>query len=301
MKKVILLLLIVCGTILPVLSQKRLGILEYAYNATVKIETVDSVVKKAGKEIVYGENGTGFFFVFQTNKGSIPVIVTNRHVIQSAASVTFYFLEADGNKLPVYNKQQKITLKKEDLAAFYHPDNTVDLVIIPVNPMLAYFEKQKIRISYNPLNETIIPRDSVFNTTVPMEDLYLVSHPAGLEKELHSLPLISKGSTATPLFLDHNAKKEFLAELPVYDGNAGAPVIVYQSNNITRSDEQMSGHRIVLAGIYAATYTKGFHERALPPGKYPADATTTNSYENIGIIIKSQRLRDFVKLLNDLK
>ena len=300
MKKAILLLLFVGGSFHSAFSQKKLGVLEYAYTATIKIETEDSVVKRDGKEMAYGENGTGFFYVFQTNKGAVPVIVTNRHVIQSAATVTLYFLEANGENQPVYNKQQKITLKRENLPIFYHPDNTVDLAIIPINQVLAYFEKQKIRISYNPLNETIIPKDSVFNSTVPMEELFLLSHPVGLESELHGLPLISKGNTATPLFLDHAARKEFLAQLPVYEGNAGAPVIVYQSNNITRTDEQMSGHRIILAGIYAATYTKGFRARTVPPGHYPADATKPE-YENVGIIIKSQRLRDFIKLLNELK
>ena len=298
MKRTVYILLIFCGYAATAFGQKKPGMLEYTYNATVKIQTVDSAVKKAGAgDIIQGENGTGLFFVFETDKGQVPVIVTNRHVIRSAVSITLFFLEADNNDVINYAKQQKITFRTADLPMFYHPDENIDLAIIPINPILAYLAKQKINISFHPLGEAFIPKDSIANMTNPMEELFMLSHPAALQNELNGRPLLSKGITATPLFLDHNNRKEFLADLTSYDGSAGAPVILYQANNLTRYDERMSGHRIILAGIYTASFSKGLRER-IYPGHYPATGET--AHENIGVVIKSQKLLDFKKVLNAL-
>lgn len=299
MKKITCLVLCIVAFTQALLSQKKLGMLEFLYNATVKIQTVDSIVKRGGKDISYGANATGFFFTFETDKGSVPSIVTSKTVIHSAVTLNFFFLEADKSGLPVYGKQTMVTLKRAALPIFYHPDPSVDLAIIPVNPIMEQLQKQKISISYHPLGENVIPTETIVNTFNPAEDLYMISSPVGLEKELNSLPIFSKGSTATSLFLDHNGRKEFLAEIPVYNGSTGAPVMISQSNNNTRYDEQMTGQRILLGGILSGTYTKGFRERIILKGSYPTDEII--SHENIGIVIKAQRLLEFKKLLSSLK
>jgi hypothetical protein len=272
---------------------------EFLYNATVKIQTVDSVVKKDGKNISYGSNGTGFFFTFQTDKGSVPAIVTSRSIIQSAVSFNFFFLEADRQGNPVYSKQSMVTLNRSALPVFYHPDPSVDLAIIPVNPIMEYLQKQKIVISYHSLNESVIPTDSAAAIFNPTEDLYMISSPDGLENELKSLPVFSKGISATPIFLDHANRQEFLAEITIHSGSTGAPIMVYQSNNNTRYDEPMTGHRMLLAGIMCATYTKEFRERIVLKGSYPSDQII--SHENMGVVIKAKRLLEFKKLLSGLR
>jgi hypothetical protein len=123
----------------------------------------------------------------------------------------------------------------------------------------------------------------------------MISSPQGLQQELKSLPIMSRGTSATPLFLDHNGKKEFLAEIPVYQGSTGAPVIAYQGNNNTRNDEPMSGHRVLLVGILSGTYTKGFQQRIVLKGSYPNEQMV--AHENMGVVIKAQRLLEFKNLL----
>jgi hypothetical protein len=280
-------------------SGQKLGMMEFLYNTTVKIQTIDSIVKKGGASISYGSNGTGFFFTFETAKGNVPAIVTSRSIVSTAESLNFFFLESDKTGVPVYSKQSMVTLKRSVLPIFYHPDASVDLAIIPVNPIIEYLQKQKITVSYHSLNESVIPSDSISNTFNPTEDLYVISSPQGLEQELKSLPIMSRGTTATPLFLNHNGKKEFLAEVPVYEGSTGAPVIAYQGNNNTRNDEPMAGHRVLLVGILSATYTKDFRQRIVLKGPYPKEQVT--AHENMGIVIKAQRLLEFKNLLNGLK
>jgi hypothetical protein len=299
MKKTTCLVLFIGVFTLAAFSQEKLGMMEYLYNTTVKIQTIDSVVKKAGTSISYGSNGTGFFFTFETSKGSLPAIVTSRSIVNTAESLSFFFLESGETGIPIYSKQSMVTLKRSALPIFYHPDPSVDLAIIPVNPIIEYLQKQKITISYHSLNESVIPTDSITNTFNPSEDLYVISSPQGLEQELNSLPIMSKGTTATPLFLDHFKKKEFLAEIAVYEGSTGAPVIAYQANNNTRYDEAMTGHRVLLVGILSGTYTKGFQQRIVLKGSYPKEQMI--AHENMGVVIKAQRLLEFKKLLSALK
>jgi hypothetical protein len=55
-------------------------------------------------------SGTGFIFKFFSNqKHSVPVIVTNRHILKDILSVTFYFNSGDMNNKPVHGEPMQPT------------------------------------------------------------------------------------------------------------------------------------------------------------------------------------------------
>jgi hypothetical protein len=282
MKKVFCLILFI-GSSLISFSQKKLGLTEYVANTTIGIQA-------NGKKIV---NGTAFFFVFETNKGLVPSVITSKHLLEDAESITFFFLEENANRFPQYGRTQQITIKRSDLAVINHPDAQLDLVVIPVTSIITYFSNKKILISYHPLSETVIAKDSMMKTLNPVENVFLIGYPAEIKKELEGTPLIKKGITATPLFIDFDKKKEFLIDIAAYNGSGGAPVFVYQNSNSDRNDQRMEGQRILLAGISTATWTKGFAERI-----YPDDR---RDQENTSIIIKAERILEFKKVLNEIK
>jgi hypothetical protein len=45
--------------------------------------------------------------------------------------------------MPIYSKQSMVTLKRSVLPIFYHPDPSVDLAMIPVNPIIEYLQNKK--------------------------------------------------------------------------------------------------------------------------------------------------------------
>lgn len=277
--KQLFLSILLTTTVLFSFSQKKVGLIEYAANTTVGIRV-------EGKETI---NATGFFFVFNTDKGLAPSVITSRHILADAKTITFFFLEADAKNFPLYTKPQQITINKSDLKLIEHPDSSVDLVMIPIVSVLTYFSDKKITISYHALGDDNILKDSAAQIFRPMENVLVVGHPGGLQKELNNASLVNMGVTATPVFLDHNRKKEFLISVPSYDGAAGAPVYIYQNSNFDRNDVRMDGQRILLAGITSATYSKGFKERVYPENKMPQ--------ENVSIVIKAERIMEFKKLL----
>lgn len=258
-------------------AQRKIGLMEYTTNSTVRLEVV-------GKNT---HNGTGLLFVFETAGGRVPSLITARHLLDDAQTISFYFLEADANNAVQYNKPQQITIAKSDLKIINHPDKDVDLVMIPIVSILSYFSKKNITISYHPLTENTIPNDSVLNRFTTVEDVLMVGHPAALHKTLNHVALVKQGTTATPAFLDVTGKKELLINIATYDGASGAPVFAYQRNNIDRFDLRMDGQRMLLLGINTATYTKGYQEKV-----YPENNMAT---EDVGVVIKSTRILDFKK------
>ena len=125
-----------------------------------------------------------FFFLFQPVQGNVTAIVTTKRMVGKAVTISFVFLEADKNGMPLYDKQQRVTVKKTELPILYHPEKNVDLVVIPINPLLEYFSKKKININYRTLDDSVIPTDSVMQTLGIFEDLYILGHSSGIGAEL---------------------------------------------------------------------------------------------------------------------
>jgi hypothetical protein len=283
-------------------QRKEMDLTEYLINSTIKIQVIDSIVKKGQKNVMYGGSGTGFFFTFDVKKRQVPTIITNKHVVKSAIEATFIFSEQDTSGNPIYGKTQKVTLQVKDLKIIYHPDTSVDLAIIFVNPILTKFESQKIILGYHSLEEGNIPNDSVLRTLSAFEELYMIGYPFGLKDEINNLPIVRRGITATPLYINYNGKKEFLADIPVFGGSSGSPIIVYQ-NMFSDGDRLAFGRRFFLVGINYATYTREFKGKVIPKTTYnftdSVDVQTFIPY-NIGIIIKSQRILEFKKELEKM-
>jgi hypothetical protein len=284
MKKIPCLILFV-GFYLVSFSQKKLGLTEYVTNTTIGIQA-------NGKKLV---SGTAFFFVFQTKNGSVPSLITSRHLLEDAQTVTLSFIESNFAGIPQYGKVQEITVNKTDLVVINHPDNDVDLAMIPVTSVLTYFLNKKITISYHPVNESAIPRDSLMRTLNPVENIYLIGYPGGIQKELSGIPFVKKGITATPVFLDFGKKKEFLVDVPSYEGSGGAPVFIYQNSNTDRNDQRMEGQRLLLVGVNSATFSKDFKERIYP------DDPRNISRENTSVVIKAGRILEFKAVLDMIK
>lgn len=305
MKKICYLFLVL---LLPAVSQgqakNKLGMLEYLVNATIKIQTVDSVVKRDGKEISYGGYSTGFFFLLDTRNGKVPSIITTRTAVQSAQSLNFFFLEADTAGLPLYGKERQVTIARKELPILFHPEPNVDLALIPINPVIDGLARQKIRISYHSLDESIIPSDSVMNRLNVSEDLMMIGHPSGIRPEFNGVPFIKKGVSTTPMFLDYHQQKEFLADIPLYDGAAGAPVILYQINYNDRYDKRTIAQRLFLVGINYGALSDGYRTKTVPRLTHALSGQEQASAEKIfdaAIIVKSQKILDFRKVLEAFK
>lgn len=276
---------------------------EILINSTIKIECIEKDTAK-GKISYKRTSGTGFFFSFLAPGGlSYNVIVTNKHVIKDAVRGTLYFKLSNAAGYATFGKTQAITINDFSSRWISHPDTTVDLAIMMLKPV----EDEVRLIKHVDLytlgfNESMLPNDSMLKDINAIEDILMIGYPYGLRDTINDLPIVRKGTTATPVYLDYMGKKQFLIDMPVFGGSSGSPILIYNHSIWTpRHGRAMSGTRLILTGINVATFLRDFSGTIYP--KVSQNITdslmsqTTIPLYNLGIIIKSQRLLEFKPLL----
>jgi len=275
---------------------------ELLINTTIKIQgQFDTTIN--GKKKQLGTSGTGFFFEYDFEGKKFPVIVTNYHVIQNSTTGKIIFNLTDSEGRTLYGKKREINFSDFKSYWLRHPDNNIDLAILPIGLILNEHKKLGIRLAYLPLNENLIPNDSIVNTMRAIEDIYMIGYPFGKRDEYNNTPITRKGITATPFSLNYENKKEFLADIPVYPGSSGSPIVIYNTAYADKVGNMYQGLRIVFLGINYATYSRNFEGRIVPKLSYEINTNNiivnTSIPYNLGIIIKSETLLDFKPIIDN--
>jgi hypothetical protein len=119
-------------------------------------------------------------------------------------------MNADGTR-----SSDKISLNVKEFGKRYiqHPNDEIDLCIIPLNQFGKEFENAKVKPYVRYLDFNIIPSTEVWNDFTPIEDILMIGYPSGIWDEANNLPIIRKGITATPLKVDYKNMKEFLIDV----------------------------------------------------------------------------------------
>lgn len=90
--------------------------------------------------------GTGFFFRLLDNKETgthIPVVITNKHVINGAIKGRLLFTKAQENNEPNDREHFNVYFNNFESLWRKHPDPQVDLCAMPIAPSLSEAEKKK--------------------------------------------------------------------------------------------------------------------------------------------------------------
>lgn len=257
-----------------------------------------------------GEHGvaTGFLFRFaETENRHCLAIVTNRHVTDQATRVQFTLSTQDGNGNPVWGTTVPIDLTNPAALIVNHPNPGTDLAIIIVSEPIAQAAKQH-RVFYKTFDVAQIASDEFCRNLSAVEDILMCGYPAGLWDPLNNLPITRTGTTATPVYVDHKGKREFLVNSPCYVGCSGSPVVYHQGGLATtkqgdlRISAKASGK---LLGIqYAVPKLTAQGELHILPAptttKIENAVTTSLLYINLGICIKATELMVFEDILKQM-
>jgi len=245
--------------------------------------------------------GTGFFFQFPLSQDQyIPIVVTNKHVVEKAEKGFFYLHTMDKNGSPNLETEPFIAeFNNFHRMWIYHPDEKIDLCIMPIASLLNYAEEKGIKIYYKAFSPDLIPDTDRLNKLTPIEEVIMIGYPIGLRDEKHNLPVIRKGSTASHPAVDYNDNPEFLIDMACFPGSSGSPVLVYNQGSYPTQKGITIGTRIYLLGIlYSGLQfnTEGkIIVKNIPTKQEPV--TEVSIPVNLGCVIKSQKLLDFEKSL----
>jgi len=274
-----------------------MNIAEWVLLSTIRIETnVPGGVS----------TGTGFFFSFlydENTKTSVPTIVTNKHVIKNAITGKLRFSLQDSEGTPLKGEYVDLIIDNFEKRWIMHPDNEVDLCILPIAYIHREIEKSKKNLYYTTLSMKDIPDTmEISNTLSRIEDVTIVGYPDGIWDSYNNMPIVRKGITATSLQLDFENKPRFLVEAAIYGGSSGSPVYIFNQGSYSLFNGGVAfGDRLRLVGIIYAvaqhTVDGDIKIIDVPTNKMPKAITQIPN--NLGVAIHSRKLKEFEKILEE--
>lgn len=273
-----------------------LSIMERLCFSTVRIETKDAD----------GNNfsGTGFFFNLIIDENTVPLIVTNKHVIQGMTEGHFTFTERDDNGAPMYRQHFPFIINDGfEKAWVMHPDPLIDICVMPIFQIISLAHKElNKKFFYTPFENSLIPSREQLEEIDVAEEVLMIGYPNGLWDSVNNMPIVRKGIMATNISLDHNGKREFVIDAACFPGSSGSPVILVNKGSYTdkRGTLKLGERRLMLLGIlYAGPQLSvtGEIEVVTIPNIQQKLISVSHIPNNLGYIIKSDTLLDFIPLL----
>ncbi len=180
--------------------------------------------------------GTGFFYLFKEENRDIPVIVTNKHVVEGLDILVFHFSLVESGKERVFGPSVKIEVNVDGFPFFRHPDPKVDLVCIPVVPISEMFKESGKKIYFQYLDCTMFPPDWMRKRLAAATEVLMIGFPNGLMDDSNNLPISRKGILATPYFTNYRGESNFVVDIAAFGGSSGSPVFAYFSSVSPEAD-----------------------------------------------------------------
>ena len=268
---------------------------EQIAHSTVRIE-IELADGKRG-------TGTGFFFSFAKERDRhVPVIITNKHVVDSAVRGRFHLTTADLEGNPTYSKHEVFTFEGFQNFWVPHPEYDVDLCAMPIAPILERASQTGKKLFFVPLEMTLVPSVQDLAELTAMEDVLMAGYPNGIWDEQNNMPVLRRGVTATHPNLDWNGKPEFLIDAACFPGSSGSPVFLFNVGGYAQKSGGMAiGTRIKLLGVLYAgpqhTVEGEIRIVNVPILERPISVSTIPN--NLGIVVKARKLDAFESFFRD--
>lgn len=228
------------------------SIAEQLFFVTVRIETEHIDIN--GKSTI--SVGTGFLVTYKWNGKEGVFLVTNKHVLKNAEKIRFFFIQSDGKK-PLLGKTYNFEMDNIQKMWFGHPDDKIDVAIIPFSSVINEVQKRKWQIFYKTISKDLIPTSEQEKDLDAVEDITFVGYPSGIYDVVNYLPVARRGTTATPLSVDYAGLPQFLIDASVFPGSSGSPVFIMNRGSYPpKPGGLVVGSRVFLLGLVSEVYTR---------------------------------------------
>jgi hypothetical protein len=224
-------------------------------------------------------------------------LVTNKHVVERAKTGRMFFIKKE-NDNPVLGHKLDVNFNNFEKRWNIHKE--ADLAILPFVPILEEVKRQTGSDAFfKAIPLDLVPTDEQAEDLDSLEEIIFIGYPIGLYDTKNLLPIIRRGITATPFFIDYNGEKKFLIDAAVFPGSSGSPVFVYNKGGYTdrKGNLTFGGDRIIFCGIISETYyidDYGETKNAkIPLQEKPI--IYSRQMINLGVVIKSTLIKEFIE------
>ncbi|MGY6412116.1 MAG: S1 family peptidase [Alkalilacustris sp.] len=241
--------------------------------------------------------GTSFYHQLVLLDGrKVPVLITNRHVIEGFDEVTMSFSTAVDLHTATEGDRRAIRYRELQSVAMYHPDPEIDLALICLGPILNSELNDGSIIRLTEVQERDFLSPEMGRRLSFAENILVVGYPQGLWDRGKNLPLFRRGITATPCMIDYEGQPKFLIDCSIFPGSSGSPVFFYNYPSFVENDQIQFGERWGFIGIVSAVMLYNAEgeviEEQVPTSMRRASARMPN---NLGIVIRASAVSEFLE------
>ena len=214
---------------------KPIGASETLLYNTIRIETTKGA-------------GTGFFFLYQYDDKQVPVIVTNKHVVNhNRKEVVSFLLHLGDDQGNALDENYGVTISANWI---FH--STQDICITFANPLFEEVKKRTGKsVYYSTVDENLIYSEEKLKELSAIENVTMVGYPTGLWDMLHNYPVFRNGYTASHPGYDFNQKSTGLVDIACFPGSSGSPIFILNENGYTDKNGtiHLGSKRIIFLGV----------------------------------------------------
>ncbi len=267
-------------------------IAEQLFFTTVRIDTV---TPQGGQGA-----GTGFFFDHKVDGIDYLFVVTNKHVVNGMREGRFSFLkQKDG--LPTLGDGFTLNISPQDWTNmwFGHPNQNVDIAICPLVPLLDFVKQQHgTDLFVRAVETSTIPTEEQMRELDAVEPVTFVGYPNGVWDSKNLLPVVRRGTTASPIEVDFEGTPRFLVDASVFGGSSGSPVfILNQGSFATKDGGFVVGSRFHFVGVIAAVFFRT-HLNQIVPVPIPTQVQPMAQQQemiDLGIVFKARTVVETIE------
>ena len=241
--------------------------------------------------------GTGFIINYEVASGGlVPVLVTNKHVLDGAVELTVRLVRVGADGQPISQATQTTLVGFGPSAWFGHPTPEVDVAVLFLGPIIQQMQDEGRAPFYRAFSVDQMLTEAQAHELDALEEVTFVGYPNGLFDTANFLPIARRGQTATPLQNNYRGAPAFLIDASIFGGSSGSPVLIFDRGTYTTRDGgTVIGSRMHLVGVLAAV-----HVRQASGSVHDLPARKIAVFDepiDLGIVFKSSAIQDCVNRL----
>ena len=189
--------------------------------------------------------GTGFFASrkIDTEGNAVPMLITNRHVVENKNSIVLRFRKSGLEKVEMVDAPLIENGKK---LYYLHPNKDIDIAVLPLNAQ--FITENNLFFSAFDIDDHAMTSEELRNEGVDEGSLiYMLGFPMGLVNSNSTLPICRLGCIARMSAIQLLESYNILADIQNFPGNSGSPIV--SRPEFVSIEGTKSLNRSVLIGI----------------------------------------------------